>query len=89
MIVTDDNFSDAHPDMPKSKAKAQDSLVPLLDQGIVPVVTGFLAATDSGATTTLGRGGSDYSATVVGALLEETALSTLCTFTLSLSLSLI
>jgi len=74
VIVTDDNFQDAHPQMTESREKAKTSLVPLLKKGVVPVVTGFLGATASGATTTLGRGGSDYSATIVGALVNAAAV---------------
>ena len=74
VIVTDENFSDAHPDMALSKAKASLNLEPLIKAGTVPVVTGFLGATAEGATTTLGRGGSDYSATIVGALLSAKAV---------------
>jgi aspartate kinase len=45
-------------------------VTPLLQEGIVPVVTGFIGATEEGVLTTLGRGGSDYSATILGAALE-------------------
>jgi aspartate kinase len=45
-------------------------LIPLLDKGLVPVVTGFIGATEDGVTTTLGRGGSDYSAAILGAALD-------------------
>ncbi len=51
--------------MPRLKAR----LLPMLEAGVVPVVTGFLGATRSGETTTLGRGGSDYSAALIGAVL--------------------
>src|SRR5206468_5111395 len=44
-------------------------LTPMLDAGVVPVVTGFIGATAEGVLTTLGRGGSDYSATILGAAL--------------------
>ena len=60
--------------MQASRQKAQTSLLPLLQGGTVPVVTGFLGATKEGATTTLGRGGSDYSATIVGSLLGARAV---------------
>jgi aspartokinase/homoserine dehydrogenase 1 len=45
-------------------------LVPLMAEGCVPVVTGFIGATETGITTTLGRGGSDYSAAILGAALD-------------------
>ncbi len=49
--------------------RSEARLRPLLEQGIVPVVTGFIGATPDGVLTTLGRGGSDYSATILGGAL--------------------
>ena len=69
LIVTDDHYTDAHPDFAKSKKNVNKILDPILDHGIVPVITGFVAATESGKITTLGRGGSDYSAALIGAAL--------------------
>ena len=69
-LVTDENFGEAAPLMPESTPRGQKVLLPLLEQGIVPVVTGFIGATVAGAPTTLGRGGSDYSATIVAACLS-------------------
>ncbi|GAB4483873.1 MAG: aspartate kinase [Anaerolineales bacterium] len=69
LIVTDRNFQNAHPDFPASAAKTHQALIPLLERGQIPVVTGFIGATPEGALTTLGRGGSDYSAAILGALL--------------------
>ena len=66
LVVTDDNFQSANPLMTETGRKAQDRLQPLLSAGQVPVVTGFVGATEDGATTTLGRGGSDYSAAILG-----------------------
>ena len=60
LIVTDDCFQAAHPDMEATSACTARELDPLLDKGIVPVVTGYIGATPSGVTTTLGRGGSDF-----------------------------
>jgi aspartate kinase len=68
-LVTDDNFGSAFPDMLRTRIKAEDVLGPLLAQGVVPIVTGFIGATEQGFTTTLGRGGSDYSASVIGSAL--------------------
>jgi bifunctional aspartokinase / homoserine dehydrogenase 1 len=78
VIVSDPHHGRAEPLMPPTRTKAQDRLRPLLDQKIVPVVTGFIAATPDGIQTTLGRGGSDYSATILGAALdaEETIIWT-------------
>ncbi len=70
LIVTDDRFGDANPDLEATRRKAEDALLPLLDAGRVPVVTGFRGATPAGQLTTLGRGGSDCSATVIGAAIH-------------------
>jgi aspartate kinase len=69
LIVTDDCFQDAHPDFSETKENVENVICPLLEAGVIPVVTGFLGATKQGITTTLGRGGSDYSAAIIGALL--------------------
>lgn len=69
-IITDDNFGRANPIMDLCKKQLKKNLVPLLEEGIVPVVTGFIGQTVEGVETTLGRGGSDYSATIIGAALE-------------------
>jgi len=66
LIVTSNEFGNAQPQLDKSTPKATRVLGKLLDEGIVPVVTGFIGATTDGITTTLGRGGSDYSATILG-----------------------
>ena len=70
LIVTDDRFQNAAPDMESTAASAQRVLKPWLSQGKVPVVTGFIGATPGGVTTTLGRGGSDYSASILALALK-------------------
>ena len=70
LIVTDDCFQNAVPQMQATAEQVQRNLVPLLEKGIIPVVTGFMGATVDGITTTLGRGGSDYSASILGAALN-------------------
>ena len=67
IIVTDAVFQSAHPDFEKTAQRLQQTLIPLLNSGVIPVVTGFIAATEDGVTTTLGRGGSDYTAAILGA----------------------
>jgi aspartate kinase len=69
VIVTDDAFGRARPLLEETTARAESALRPLLDVGIVPVLPGFIAATVGGVTTTLGRGGSDWSASLLGAAL--------------------
>ena len=70
LIVTDDFHGGAEPDMNATRAKSQARLSPLLEKNIVLVVTGFIGASAEGRLTTLGRGGSDYSATILGAALD-------------------
>jgi len=70
LIVTDDCFQQAVPQMQATTEQVERNLVPLLEEGITPVVTGFMGATVDGITTTLGRGGSDYSASILGAALN-------------------
>jgi len=74
LIVTDERFGDAVPQMELTRERVQAELVPALQRGSVPVVTGFIGATEHGATTTLGRGGSDYSAAIIGASLDADAV---------------
>ncbi len=70
LIVTDRNFLSARPQMEMTTARCLARLLPLLESGIVPVVTGFIGATEDGVTTTLGRNGTDYSASIIGAALD-------------------
>jgi aspartate kinase len=70
LIVTDRRFQQAAPLMDATRARTQARLLPLLEAGVVPVVTGFMGATEDGITTTLGRGGSDYSAAILGVALD-------------------
>ena len=75
LIVTDDRFGDAAPLMEQTRERVQAALQPALRRGAIPVVTGFIGATERGATTTLGgRGGSDYSAAILGASLDADAV---------------
>jgi len=69
LIVTDDHFGQAAPLLNPSRDRIQSTLKPMLEVGIIPVVTGFRAETAEGQCTTLGRGGSDYTATILGTLL--------------------
>lgn len=70
LIVTDGFHGGAEPEMDLTRDKSQARLGALLEKGITPVVTGFIGASRSGELTTLGRGGSDYSATILGAALD-------------------
>lgn len=70
VIVTDGFHGGAEPLMDRTRVACEKSLRPMLNSGVVPVVTGFIGATTEGLLTTLGRGGSDYSATILGAALS-------------------
>ncbi len=70
LIVTDDHFGAAMPQMEGTRQRLQQRLRPLVDREVIPVVTGFVGATEQGVTTTLGRGGSDFSAAIIGAALD-------------------
>ena len=73
-MVTDAVFGNASPLMEPTRVKAAGVLVPLLEAGIIPVVTGFNGATADGRPTTLGRGGSDFSASILAAALDAAEL---------------
>ena len=70
LIVTDDNFTAAAPRLEETARSVRETLGPAVAQGRVVVTGGFVAATPQGITTTLGRGGSDYSAALIGAALD-------------------
>lgn len=70
VIVTDDQFTRAQPLYEETDRRLQEALLPLLEEGRVPVLGGYVGATREGVTTTLGREGSDFSAAIVGAALR-------------------
>src|ERR1700730_12849127 len=74
VIVTDAVFGNATPIMDETRKKAGQTLRGLLEEGVLPVVTGFNGATIDGRPTTLGRGGSDYSASILAAALDASEL---------------
>jgi aspartate kinase len=69
LIVTDARFMSANPDEEATRENTRTVLLPLIEKGITPVITGFLGATPDGVVTTLGRGGSDWSAALLAAAL--------------------
>ena len=73
-IVTDALFGNATPLMDATREKARALLLPMLEQGVLPVVTGFNGATADGRPTTLGRGGSDFSASILASALDASEL---------------
>jgi len=70
LVRTDDRYGAASPDMTASRHLVARNLRPMLEERILPVVTGYIGATEQGVTTTLGRGGSDLSAAVLGSCLD-------------------
>jgi aspartate kinase len=70
LIVTDDHFGAATPLMNPTRRRLQQRVMPLVERRVLPVITGYIGATEDGITTTLGRGGSDFSAAVIGAGLD-------------------
>jgi aspartate kinase len=69
-LVTNERYGEAEPLMELSLYQIAEFLKAPLAQGEVPTVTGFIAATQHGVTTTIGRGGSDFTATIVGAAIK-------------------
>jgi aspartate kinase len=74
LLITDENFGKAQPLWSLSETKLKQEVLPLLNEGTVVLSQGYIGATQSGKTTTLGRGGSDYSAAIFGAMLDATAI---------------
>jgi aspartate kinase len=70
VLVTDAEHNAAAPDMMETCDRARERIAPLLADGKVVVLGGFIGATAAGITSTLGRGGSDYSAAIFGACLD-------------------
>lgn len=73
-IITDDCFAKAAPDIQETNRRTRSLLGPLVSVGRVPVAQGFIGSTTDGVTTTIGRGGSDYSAALIGAALGAEAI---------------
>jgi aspartate kinase len=67
ILVTDSNYMQAVPQNEETNVRLKSKVQPLLDKGQVPVMGGFIGANRAGITTTIGRGGSDFSAAIVGA----------------------
>ncbi|MCS7013936.1 MAG: lysine-sensitive aspartokinase 3 [Chloroherpetonaceae bacterium] len=74
VLITDDHFGKAQPLDDEVRARAQTKVLPLLQAGKVVVTQGYIGATLVGQTTTLGRGGSDYSASIFGAALDAESI---------------
>ena len=73
-VVTCDTFRDAKPNIAETCQRGRDLLQPLLESGVVPVVTGFVGATRDGRVTTLGRNSSDYSGAIIAHVVDADEL---------------
>jgi len=74
VVVTDAVFGSANPQLGPTRERALKELAPRIEAGILPVVTGFNGATADGRPTTLGRGGSDFSASILASVLDASEL---------------
>jgi len=74
VMITDDRFMEAEPQPEAIAERAREILQPMVQEKRVPVMGGFVGSTVNGITTTLGRGGSDYSASLIGAALGAEAI---------------
>jgi len=73
-VLTCDTFREAQPHLEQTKKRGREILLPLLGEGIVPVVTGFIGATPDGRITTLGRNSSDFSGAIVAQVVDANEL---------------
>lgn len=74
IIATDNQFGSANVDFETTNARMTAVLSPMLAESVIPVVTGFIGQSESGAYATLGRGGSDYSGAIIAAAMDATEL---------------
>lgn len=73
-VLTCDNFRDAKPDLEHTRRRGREILLPLLEANIVPVVTGFIGATQDGRITTMGRNSSDFSGALIAGVIDAEEL---------------
>jgi len=73
-VLTCDTFREAKPQLQETKQRGRDILLPLLEAGLVPVVTGFIGATPDGRITTLGRNSSDFSGAIIAHVVDAEEL---------------
>ncbi|HTQ58700.1 MAG TPA: aspartate kinase [Candidatus Solibacter sp.] len=73
-VLTCDTFRDAKPHLEETKERGRGILLPLLEDGLIPVVTGFVGATPDGRITTLGRNSSDFSGAIIAHVVDAEEL---------------
>src|ERR687887_1386294 len=69
-ILTDSNYGEARPLMDTTRLRVVHKIEPLLSSNVIPLITGFIGADQNGNTTTIGRGGSDYTATIIASSID-------------------
>jgi aspartate kinase len=74
ILITDDRFGRAQPDLEETERRVRDGVRTLCVRGEIPVAAGYIGSNHAGATTTLGRGGSDYTAALLAAALDAEAV---------------
>lgn len=74
ILITDHTFGNANPNIELTQMRVQQHLLPMMERKIVPVITGFIGGTPDGKITTLGRGGSDYTASILGACVQASEI---------------
>lgn len=74
LILTDARYTEATPDPAGTKKRCEQFLSPVVARGVIPVVGGFVGADEHGVTTTLGRGGSDLTASILAGAMNASAL---------------
>jgi aspartate kinase len=74
IVVTDSEFGNASPLLDLTRERALEKLAPLMESGVIPILTGFNGASVDGRPTTLGRGGSDFSASILASVLDAAEL---------------
>ena len=73
-VITDSNFQNADPLWDETESRISEQLLPELQAGVTPIITGFIGATPDGTLTTLGRGGSDFVAAIIATYLDSDEL---------------
>ncbi len=73
-VITNADYQNAEPIWEETQQRIEERLTPIIESGVTPVITGFIGSTPDGTITTLGRGGSDFSAAIFAAYLNSDEL---------------
>jgi len=74
-LITNNDFQDAEPLWDVTEQRIREKLAPQIEEGVTPIITGFIGSTPDGVITTLGRGGSDFSAAIFAAYVDSDELT--------------